>query len=89
MHGKGEFPKLQGAICNIPIETPNSVCNVLPRGTDSSGVINVELKRKLSYKNPVISQQVRPERILELLRYLIINNSLYRNINIDESVINE
>ena len=32
MH-KGEFPKLQGAICNVPIETPN-VCKVLPRGSD-------------------------------------------------------
>ena len=84
MHGKGEFPKLQGAIRNIPI-APNSVCDVLPRGTDSSGVINVELKRKLSYKNPVISQQIRRERTFELLHYLINNNHLYRHISINES----
>ena len=82
---KGEFPKLQGAICNIPIDTPNSVCNVLPRGTDSSGIINIELKRKLSYKNPVISQQVRPEKLIEFLHYLKNNNHLYNHIQIDES----
>ena len=26
MHGKGEFPKIKGSICNVPIEIAN-VCN--------------------------------------------------------------
>ena len=30
MHGKGEFSKIKGSICNVPIETAN-VCNILPR----------------------------------------------------------
>ena len=42
---KGQFPKLKGAICNIPIDR-SDITNVLPRGTDSSGLIMVKLKRK-------------------------------------------
>jgi len=44
---KGEFPKLKGAICSIPVETGN-VCNILPRGIDRSNVEFVQLKHKLS-----------------------------------------
>jgi len=52
---KEQFPKLKGATCNIPVETGN-ICNILPRGADSSGVVYVQLKRKLSHKFPVISE---------------------------------
>ena len=80
MH-KGEFPKLKGSICNVPVETSN-ICNVLPRGSDNTGVINIELKRKLAYKCPVISQQVRREKIEALLLYLKNHNHLYKDIEI-------
>ena len=30
MHGKGEFSRFQGSICNIPIAEAN-ICNGLPR----------------------------------------------------------
>jgi len=60
---KGEFPKLKGAICNIPVETGN-VCNVLLRGVDSSNVVFVQLKRKLSHKFPVMTE--RGTALLEL-----------------------
>ena len=33
MHGKGEFVKIKGSICNIPIETAN-ISNILPRLAD-------------------------------------------------------
>ena len=45
---KGNFPKLKGSICNIPIES-HDITNVLPRGADSNGQLIVKLKRKLSY----------------------------------------
>ena len=83
MH-KGEFPKLKGAICNAQIETSN-VCNVLPRGSDNSAVINVELKRKLAYKCPIVSQQVRREKIQAILSFLINHNNLYKDIVIQHS----
>ena len=49
---KGQSPKLKGAICNVPLEADN-VCNILPRGADSNGIIMVKLKRKLMYRGHV------------------------------------
>ena len=42
---KGQTPKLEGSICNVPIDT-HDVTNVLPRGADSNGIIMIKLKRK-------------------------------------------
>ena len=49
MHGKVEFAKIKGSICNIPIEAAN-ICNILPRSADSNGLIVVKSKRNLKYK---------------------------------------
>ena len=35
--GKGELRKINGSICNIPIETAN-ICNILPRPAVSNGL---------------------------------------------------
>ena len=56
MHGKGEFSKIKGSICNAPIETAN-VCNILPRPAVSNGLIFVKLKRDLKYRGHVTSNQ--------------------------------
>ena len=53
------------------------MCNILPRGVDSSGVVFVQLKRKLSHKFPVITEPVRQEKMHSLLQFLIENNHLY------------
>ena len=37
MHGKREFAKTKGNICNIPVET-DAVCNVLPRPVNNNGL---------------------------------------------------
>ena len=47
MHEEGEFCKIKGSICNIPIETANT-CNILPLATVSNGLIIVKLKRILN-----------------------------------------
>ena len=41
---KGQFPKLKGAICNIPIDT-SDITNVLPHGADSRIKTQVKLLR--------------------------------------------
>ena len=48
MHGKGEFSKVKGNICNIPIETGN-VCNELPRPVNNNKLVIVKLKYHLRY----------------------------------------
>ena len=56
MHGKGEFSKIKGSICNIPVEAAN-ICNILPRPAVSNGLIVVKLKRDLKYRGHVYFNQ--------------------------------
>lgn len=83
---KGQFPKLKGVICNVPINSEN-VCNTLPRPADSNGLVMVRLKRKLAYSGHVYFEAVRPVFINRLLQYLKNNNPLYANVEIDISSI--
>ena len=79
---KGQFPKMKGAICNIPIETMD-IANTLTQGPDSSGLLMVKLKRKSNFRGHVYFQVVSPESIYATLSYLKENNVLCSNINID------
>ena len=69
MHGKGEFGKIKGSICNIPIETA-IICNSLPRPADSKGLIVAKLKKNLNYWGYLYFEQVRPNAIYYALNYL-------------------
>ncbi|XP_066911415.1 uncharacterized protein [Clytia hemisphaerica] len=80
---KGQFPKIKGIVCNIPIET-EEVCNVLPRTLNESNVIFMKLKRKLCYNGHVLSEAVRPEVVFSILNHLKNVNPLYQHINIQE-----
>ena len=52
IHGKGEFSKIKGSICNIPIEATN-IYNVLLSPPVSNGIIVIKLKWDLKRKGPV------------------------------------
>ena len=81
---KGQFSKIKGAVCNIPVEV-DSMCNILPRGSDSNCLILMKLKRKLSYRGHVLFEPVPADVVKLVLDYLNKNNFLYNNIvtNID------
>ena len=76
---KGQFRKIKGAICNVPIEA-DTICNILPRGIDSNGLILLKLKRKLCYRGHVLFESVRPDIVQTALNYLKQNNPLYNNV---------
>ena len=76
---KGQQPKIKGAICNVPI-CVDTLSNILPHGIDSSGLIFVKLKRKLSFKGHVIFESVSPDKIKCALEYLRACNPFYSNI---------
>ena len=78
----GQMPKLKGAVCNVPVSV-DETCNSLPRGSDSSGLIFVKLKKKLSFDGHVYFDSVCPERIKCALLYLKVNNKFYKDIEID------
>ena len=88
MHGKGEFSKIKGSICNIPIEVAN-VCNILPRPSVSNGLIVVKLKRDLKYRGHVYFEPVCPHVIYQVLIYLKSHNKFYEDISLAKGLSNE
>ena len=74
---KGRSPQLKGALCNIPDEHVD-VGFLLPRTTDSNGLVIVKLQKKLEYRGHVLFEPVRTRFIVDLLSYLKRVNYLYR-----------
>ena len=59
---KGLFPKLKGAVCNIPVETED-LTNTIPQGADSNGLILVKLKSKLIFRGHEYFKAVSPDSV--------------------------
>ena len=85
MHGKGEFAKIKGSICNVPTETSN-ICNILPRPADANGLIVVKSKRDLKYRGYVYFEPICPNVICQALNYLKTHNKFYEDISISEGL---
>ena len=79
---KRQHRKMKGAICNVPIEC-DQTCYQLPRPPNRSGIIMLQLKRKLQFRGQVYFQAVRTELIQQDLNWLKIHNPLYKNILVD------
>ena len=63
---KGQFPKLKGVICNIPIKTMDTT-NILPQVAENNGLLMITLKRKLNFWGHVYFQAASPESIYATL----------------------
>ena len=72
---KGQQRKTRGAICNVPVSCEET-CRVLPRTPDSSGIIMLNLNRKLQFRGHAYFQAVRPEVVLHAVQWLQRNNEL-------------
>ena len=77
--GKGQYPKIKAAICNIPVNV-SDVVDVLPRSSHSSGILLVKLKKKIEFKGHVYFDSVCLEHILSALLFL---NPLYKDVIIN------
>ena len=88
MHGKSEFSKIKGSICNIRIEAAN-ICNILPRPTVSNGLVIVKLKRDLKYSGYIYFRPVCPHIICQVLAYLKLHNKFYQDISITNGLSSE
>ena len=84
MHGKGEFSKIKGSICNVLIEIQN-ICNILSRPEVSNGLILVKLKRDLKYRGHVYLEPVRSHVIYQALTYLKSHNKFYEDISVTKA----
>ena len=61
--------KFHGNIVNVPADVVNTV-DKLPRLSTETDTIKVHLKRKLKYKNYVLSQNIRPSKVFEAAKWL-------------------
>ena len=75
---------MYGSICHLPIEI-GKVISTLPQSLDQCETIAIKLKHRLCYKNSVFSENVRPQKKIDALQYLLRTSELYKqhNINID------
>ena len=78
---KGKSLKIKDSICSIPVSEVDVNCNMVPRHTDSNGLIIIKLKRKLECKGHVVFEAVRPDVVIKFLEFLKIHNDLYSEIN--------
>ena len=85
MHGKGEFSKIKGSICNIPIEASN-ICNILPV---SSGLIVVKLRMDLKSRSHIYFEPVLPHIVYQALTYLKCYNKFYKDTSIVKGLSSE
>ena len=80
---KGKSLKIKGSICNIPVVKVDVSCNMLPRPTDSNGLIIVKLKCELEYKGHAVFEAVRPDVVIQFLEFFRSHNDLYSDIEIN------
>ena len=78
---KGKQRNIYGTVCNIPVNC-DTVCRSLPRPPESSGIIMLKLKRKLKYHGHQYYESVRPAVVYDALDYLRNNNTIYGDIDI-------
>ncbi len=60
---------------------------MLPRLSHETGIIKVQLKRRLQYKSSALSLNVRPHKVMQAAAWLVNTSALYREqgITLDES----
>ena len=55
----------------------------LPRMLSDMDTIPVNIKRKKSYKSNVFSEFIRPNKVIDAVKYLVTNSERYKECNID------
>ena len=79
---RGRQLSIKGNIVNVPVNI-QPVVNALPRPFDENITVAVKLKKKMSFKSHVFSENVRPTHVLVALHWLMKNSALYKNANVD------
>ena len=75
---RGGQLSLCGNVVNVPANVNKTILK-LPRNRDENECIPVKLKRKLSYKHHVEFRNVRPQRVLNAVNWLIENSQLFQD----------
>ncbi len=79
---------IHGPAVNVPSELDN-ICTLLPRMPSEASMIPLKLKRKLRYKGHYMYSYVRPDKVMNPLKWLKANNRLYSHIDVNADWIND
>ena len=77
----GKQRSIHGPTVNVPTDL-STVCSLLPRLPSQTQMVPMKLKRKLSYKGHYMYEYVRPDKVLNALKWLKTNNILYKDISV-------
>ena len=72
---------IHGPAVNVPSKI-DRVCTMLPRLPSECELVPLKLKRKLSYKGHYLYDYVSPQKLINALKWLKMNNTLYADVDI-------
>ena len=84
----GKQRSIHGPAVNVPSKV-EAICDVLPRFLSQCELVPLKLKRKVAYRSHYMYDYVRPQKVLDALRYLKANNPLYADIDVNEQWLEE
>ena len=65
-HQKG----LKGNVVNVPINVKDTLTKILPRQASETSTVQLNIMRKMDYKNPYKFEKISPYKIMRALKYL-------------------
>ena len=69
------------SICHVPVDVAPTV-NSLPHDLEENDTISVKIKHKRSYKHHVLAENIRPNKVLKGLHYLLEHSDMFQKENI-------
>ena len=84
----GKQRSIHGPAVNVPSKV-DTICDVLPRLPSQSELVPLKLKRKVAYKGHYMYDYIRPQKLLDALRFLKANNPLYADIDVNQQWLEE
>ena len=72
---------IHGSICHVPVDVAPTV-NSLPHDLEENDTISVKLKPKRSYKHHVLAENIRQNKVLKGLHYLLQHSEMFQKENI-------
>lgn len=74
---RGGQTSLTGNIVNIPTNVNNTV-SILPRKVDDAACIPLKLKRRMNLDRHYLYQNVRPNKVIDAVKWLVKESDLYK-----------
>ena len=84
----GKQRSIHGPAMNVPSKV-DTICDVFPHLPSQSELVPLKLKRKVAYRGHYLYDYIRPQKLLDGLRYLKANNPLYADIDVNEQWVEE